>query len=342
MCGFLVACSSEGTSSEPNHADVSSGGQGADAGAPAFGGSGSGSGGAAGGSGGGVAVGGSGGVGVGGSGNLPGSSVSFDGTSYHVSIVARNVAPGGEAHVCVVVGLPNTERVWVNEILGTLSGGSHHLVVDRLSTGSALQLEPQECAPTMAGDDTRLIIAQQDRTSVTLPAGTAFSLEPGQRIFLQLHYFNSAGDAQDIEGTVDLVLADTGASLTEAKSMFTGSFSISIPPHGAGSAESFLVPTPESGAARHVFALTSHTHKLGVRSTIERVSSSDAPPTSPIHESLNWDEPPLTMFDPTLVFNGTDGLRLICNYQNDTEASVGFGTSVDQEMCFMWVYYFDR
>jgi len=93
---------------------------------------------------------------------------------------------------------------------------------------------------------------------------------------------------------------------------------------------------------RHIFALTSHTHHLGVRSTIERVPSANAPATTPIHESTNWDEPPLTTFDPPLTFSGSDGLRLICNYENTTSQTVTFGTPVDSEMCFMWVYYFDR
>ena len=98
---------------------------------------------------------------------------------------------------------------------------------------------------------------------------------------------------------------------------------------------------PASGT-RHVFALTSHTHKLGVLSTIERVAAATSPATTPIHESQDWSEPPLTQFTPPLTFTGSDGLRLKCNYDNTTNQHVGFGTGVDQEMCFMWVYYYDR
>ena len=51
-------------------------------------------------------------------------------------------------------------------------------------------------------------------------------------------------------------------------------------------------------------------------------------------------EPPLSVFDKPLVFDGKDGLRLTCRYMNTTDRDVHFGTGVADEMCFMWVYYF--
>jgi hypothetical protein len=186
------------------------------------------------------------------------------------------------------------------------------------------------------------MVAQQTETTITLPSGVALALEPRQLLFLQLHYFNSGSAVRDITGSLELTLVDpTDPTPTAALSQLTGSYDISLQPNSPGQARYFFSPTPNTGT-RHVFALTSHTHHLGVRSTIERVPSAASPTTTPIHESTNWDEPPLTTFDPPLAFDGSDGLRLICNYENTTSQTVFFGTSVDSEMCFMWVYYFDR
>jgi len=268
--------------------------------------------------------------------------VSFDGTRIKARITALQVPAGGENHVCVTLELPNTDRVWAGQINATLTGGSHHLIVDRRAPGTAVQPNPQVCAPTMGGQDSRLIIAQQKQTSVTLPQGVAFPIEGKQGLFLQLHYFNSGNAVRDITGEVEFVLANTSAGAPiEAKSIFTGTLSINLQPQSLGSSEGYFLMRPATGT-RHVFALTSHTHKLGVRATIERVASAASPATTPIHESLDWSEPPLTQFSPPLDFNGTDGLRLKCNYNNTTNQPVGFGTGVDQEMCFMWVYYYDR
>src|SRR5262249_53826612 len=159
--------------------------------------------------------------------------------------------------------------VWVDDIHATLTGGSHHLIVDRRPAGTAAQTEPAVCSPTMGGENSRLIIAQQAETRLTLPDGIAFSIEAGQPLFLQLHYFTSRDEVRDITGQIELALTDATAPI-EAKSLFTGSLSISLPPHSQGSSQSFFIPQATTGD-RHIFALTSHTHKLGVRSTIERV-----------------------------------------------------------------------
>jgi hypothetical protein len=169
----------------------------------------------------------------------------------------------------------------------------------------------------------------------------AYQLEPHQRIFLQLHYINLKPTAANIGGKVTLKLADAGAgTLKPVHSVFAGATNFTLQPHQPGSAEYFLQPRAGMDGTPHVFSLTSHTHSLGVHATIERVSGIDAAPTTPIHVSDDWAEPPLTQFSPVLDFNGNDGLRLICQYMNDTDRAVHFGTAFNDEMCFMWMYFY--
>jgi hypothetical protein len=279
-----------------------------------------------------------------GSGDVPageGSTMRFDGSKFEASITARNVAPGEDEHVCVILEMPTDERVFVSDVQATLRGGSHHLIVDRYDVSADTKADPYVCPPTQGGEATRLIIAQQTETLVSLPEGVAFAIEARQKLFLQLHYLNVTSEPMDITGEVTLHVAELEDPV-EARSLFTGSFAINLPPHSPGRSEAFIVPAPDQGSTRHVFALTSHTHRLGVRSTIERVPLADAPETDPIHTSLDWSEPPLDFYSPPLEFIGQDGLRLVCEYENTTDQTVGFGTLATQEMCFMWVYYYDR
>ena len=179
----------------------------------------------------------------------------------------------------------------------------------------------------MGGDSTRLIIAQQSDTKLAMPEGTALRIEPGQPIFMQLHYINLIETPADIEGAIELEFADDAQGTPiEVQSVFNGSLSIESPKHQAGSSEYFLKPGGTVQRPLHVFALTSHTHSLGIEATIERVPAIDAPDTTPLHKSLNWHEPPLTTFDPALDFDGSDGLRLRCKYMNTTDVDVHFGT----------------
>lgn len=257
-------------------------------------------------------------------------------------ILVKNVPPDGQQHVCVVVDLGNEAPVWVNRVSASLSGGSHHLIVDRQPASAMLYSDPKTCAPTMASDTSRLIIAQQKETAVDLPSGVAFKLEAHQKLFLQLHYFNVDETAHDISGMLNLTVVDTSeATPIEAKNLFTGSTTINVPAHGQSETKAFYQPKAASGT-RRVFALTSHTHRLGIQATIERVGSMSAAAVKPLHQSTTWSEPPLTQIDPPLSFTGADGLRLTCRYNNDTDQPVSFGVEAEQEMCFMWLYYYDE
>jgi hypothetical protein len=255
-------------------------------------------------------------------------------------IEINDVPSGAEAHRCVLVELPNTEPVWVSALHASLGNGSHHMIVDR--PGAEVELIPNAelCSPTMGGDVSRLLIAQQHETRLDLPDGVGFLLEPKQRIFLQLHYVNTTSKPFAIKGTIELELFPKDVRPIEAKSVFTGSTSITLPPRQPGESKHFQVLPADP--AWNVFAMTSHTHQLGVHSTIERVASATAPTVTPLHESRDWAEPPLTVFKEPLVFDGTDGLRLTCRYMNTTDRDVRFGTGVNDEMCFMWLYYFEN
>ena len=263
-------------------------------------------------------------------------------SKFSASIRMPAVQPAAEDHVCVVVDLGNADPVWVNDVHAMLSTGSHHLIVDRRPADTALQSQPESCEPTMAGDATRLMIAQQPDTHITLPAHVAYRLEAHQRLFLQLHYINLADHAEDITGGVELTLAPSGDTTpSQVYSVFTGATEFELPPREPTTVHSFVQPGQATHGVRHVFALTSHTHSLGVRSSIERVPSTDAPDSTPIHESLDWSEPPLTAFAPPLVLSADEGLRLTCEFMNTTDHVVTFGTSFHDEMCFMWLYYYD-
>ncbi len=50
--------------------------------------------------------------------------------------------------------------------------------------------------------------------------------------------------------------------------------------------------------------------------------------------------PPITAFDPPLEFDSGEGLRWTCTYENPTTNAVAFGLSAEDEMCFLWGYYY--
>ena len=251
------------------------------------------------------------------------------------------VAPGDQLTVCTTVFLDNPTEVKVKNVRGHISGGSHHFMVDRAPSDVPLPgLVP--CIGLAGTDVTRVLIAEKPETVFAMPHGVGFTLGPNQALTTELHYFNPTDAPLDISAVVEFELAEgeEAANMKEASMVFTGNPAIALLPNSPGVVDFYmpLAGTPEEPA--HVFALTSHTHALAVRSTIEVVDDPLATSGRLVHESLSWAEPPMSEFNPPLEFTGTQGLLLRCEYENTRDVPVTFGTAVENEMCFMWLYYY--
>lgn len=292
---------------------------------------------------GGVGGGGTGGAGgmLGGTGGAGGAGgMVASGPTLSATMEVLHVEPGDQLTVCTTKFLDNETEVKVKAVRGHISGGSHHFIVDRAPTDVPIEgLTP--CVGLSGADSTRVLIAEKPETIFAMPEGVGFTLRPHQALTTELHYFNPTDATIDVHATIELELAEgeEAQNLKEAQMVFTGNFSIYLPAHMPGVVD-FFYPMPGSPEApAHVFALTSHTHSLGTRATIARSPDALSDGTQ-LHESLDWSEPPLTEFSPAIEFTGSDGLRLRCEYMNDTDYDVSFGTAFEDEMCFMWLYYY--
>ena len=122
----------------------------------------------------------------------------------------------------------------------------------------------------------------------------------------------------------------------EVHLLFTGDLALVLPPHERTTVTSYHVP--DDGA--RIIALTSHTHALGTLATIEDADMFDRVPARLLHESRSWAEPPLDTFAPPLVLAPEHGLRLTCVFENTRDDTVTFGLDFDEEMCFLWAYWY--
>ena len=257
------------------------------------------------------------------------------------NIVVPQVPPGGEATVCLTKQLDNPEAVPIVEVRANISDGSHHFIVDRSPVDVSIpELTP--CIGLSGVDASRLLIAEKRETVFRMPEGVGFTLRPQQNLTLELHYINYTTEPLDVEGVIEMILApqDARDGLVEAGMIFTGNTGIALLPGQQATIEFFGLPAATPQAPIHIFAMTSHMHQLGVRSYIERVPDALAANGELLHESLDWAQPPMDQYEPPLVFTGSDGVRLRCEFNNTTDRLVTFGTRFADEMCFMWLYYY--
>jgi hypothetical protein len=81
-------------------------------------------------------------------------------------------------------------------------------------------------------------------------------------------------------------------------------------------------------------------HRLGTHASVHRLDVRGTP-SGLLHESYDWAEPPLSVFEPPLIFQPGEGLQLTCEYINTTDRVVRFGPEADAEMCMVWFQYYD-
>jgi hypothetical protein len=263
-------------------------------------------------------------------------------TSYVVEWGERRVAPGVEGSKCVVKSLGNDRPVRVNVVHSELGPTSHHLLVYRSDEDE--QLEPFDCVSfvdALSPHYAPMFIAQKHTDTVTLPPGVAFTIQPGQRIRLELHYINTTDDDSDARARVTFETLDESAFQAEASFFFIGTPDVLIPPHVATSLGPLFFPMPGGFEDARFFAITGHQHRQGVGVHVETATGPDAPGT-PVYEveDFRWNEPATVYHDPPFMVPSGGGFRFSCDWDNTTDRTLRYGGSSLDEMCMFWAYYY--
>ena len=276
--------------------------------------------------------------GTGGGGTVDGGRSDAGGSpTYDVVVGPVTLAPGEERTVCVDKKMPVNRPVDVVKIASEMTKGGHHLVFYK-SAATVESTTPFACQTfrDILVGTVPLFIAQKPSTELNFPTGVAYTMPASQMLRVELHFVNTTPQPLAVSGTVHLGEAKEGTITDHANLMFYGNVGILLPPQSMAT----VGPTFHAVAAgRKIFGLTGHQHKLGTSFTIELAP--DAFTSGPqLYKNTNWEEPPLTIFNPPIAPTGTQGLRYTCTYNNTTNGIVTFGEGADQEMCFLWAYYY--
>lgn len=289
-------------------------------------------------------TGGSGGsAGVGGASGSGGSGGAFvpPPDSFTLKWGPLEVPPGTESTQCVMKRLGNSEPVSVHEIYNLLGATSHHFIVYRVDDTEE-RPEPYPCAPfTDTLNDPPLIITQRKEDRLTLPEGVAYTIPPNQMVRLEMHYINVSQEPQTLEATSTFIPMPSDEVEHEADIMFLGDTNIFIPAMEDATLGPTFIQVPERFDGVSYFAITGHEHQWGTNVYVEVAESASVQGT-PVYDLpvFLWDEPETVTYDPPFSVPTGGGFKLTCEWSNLSDEPVYFGTSVDDEMCFIWAYYF--
>lgn len=258
------------------------------------------------------------------------------------------VAPSQEATQCTWQRLSNDTEIKVHQMHNVLGTSSHHLIVYKDDLDTTEQLTPVPCQPFTGALNTTgkifpLMVTQKHEETLTLPQGVAYTLAPHQMIKIEMHYLNPTEAEVQANAMIDLSIAEPAAIHDEANFLFIGTPDISLAPNSMTEIHEFFNPSRASLdlANAKFFAITGHTHKLGLSVDVGIADTPTSAATmvySPA--AFLWSEPETTIHKPEFTVPSAGGFDFTCRYYNNTTATVRFGESANDEMCFFWAYYY--
>jgi hypothetical protein len=252
-----------------------------------------------------------------------------------------SMAPGEEETWCVVKRLGNPDVLWVSAVHTVLAKGSHHLIIYK-SDADQEQTQPFHCTPfteTLKGTSFPLMISQVPEETLQFPPGVAFRFEPNQMVRLEAHYLNYY--PEPIIANADVTFRGIAADqvVAEGNLLFYGSPDFQIPPNSETTSDWRYLEVPEG---TEVFAVTGHTHQAGTNVEVEHAPNGTEPgtPIYPLDQPFEWSEAPVIPYQPSRYFKAGEGFRFRCSWKNTTNQTLQFGESGNDEMCFLWAYYY--
>jgi hypothetical protein len=210
-------------------------------------------------------------------------------------------------------------------------------------------LSPTPCVSFggVLGGEAPIFIAETPTSELEFPtdAGKPVGLPIAahQLVRVEIHMINTTSAPLDVRGDIAIDAVPQSADLIPSDLAFWGTTDINIPPNAtATTGLKFQAALPNTKS----FALTTHQHHYGTRM---RAWYSEGPDDSapPVIDATDWSTPPLITFNPPLTFPesrssnlSNRGFTFTCDWKNPTAKQVPFGESANDEMCFLWHYYY--
>jgi hypothetical protein len=260
------------------------------------------------------------------------------------------VSPGFEDTQCVTVSLKNAEGAFVRRFRADLGSGSHHLIAYK-SNATTESTTPKPCqgfSGLLSGEHP-IFIAQQEKSELVFPTDengvpVALEIAANQMVRLELHLINTGSAPTEVAGKLYADTVPLSTKVVPSDLAFWGTKQINIP---ANSAWDTGVKYQKALADTKTFALTTHQHHLGTRMRVWYGDDASDINGTPVADGQNWSDPPLELFTPALDFpdsgdgnKSSKGLAFKCEWKNTTPNDVHFGEGFNDEMCFLWQYYY--
>jgi hypothetical protein len=236
---------------------------------------------------------------------------------------------GAETYYCVRKTL--TEDLWVRAFDALATEGTHHTV---LTFGEP---DAPDGVVECGSFDNHEVMAYGTGVGArpfVFPEGVAVKVPAGKQLLLNLHVFNTGAEPLSGLSGVRAAPAARGAEagLTEAEAVLMGPMDLTIPP-GKQAVEGCCTLRADAT----LFAVAPHMHQLGTHMLVTAESS--AAGTEILHDApYDFEDQQVSLLPAPVSLKKGDRVGVRCDYTNTTQATVKFGESTLDEMCFAGIY----
>ena len=250
--------------------------------------------------------------------------------------------PGNEKERCWFIKADNNMPANVKRMEIVSRPGMHHSILTK--TDERFDQHKEDCfgfpnalLNNLAGGFPSPMFGTSTQVyeeSIEFPEGVGAPIQGAQQFVLNYHYLNATTEPIAAEIWVNLYFAEPGEVTEYADTYFYGNVGgIHMGPY-----EKQKITTEcDMPSNVNVVTMTPHMHGRGSHFSAWRQGDSDE---EFLYEQEGWLDPETQTFSPVVNFQSTDKMRFTCEWENDTDQSVRFGETSDDEMCFTFGHYY--
>jgi hypothetical protein len=262
----------------------------------------------------------------------------FDPPAHGLQIASEpyELEAGEEITRCFYQNLDNTEALDVERFETSQLLGLHHFNVFVSDLDKPNGYAPCPTYEELFVGARPIVDGSAGAVDYAFPSSMALRLEPKSLLIFQLHSINTTDGPLTQQFLLNVhTKVEPAPTLVDIYG-FTN-FGIEIPPKSTKVESKDCVLYDAVG----LISMSSHFHQRGTLATVDFVSK-DGSRVERIYENESWDDPQVLFFDRSLRIDPGDTIRFACHYDNPDDVTVEYGPSGQDEMCFVFGYYFPK
>lgn len=251
-----------------------------------------------------------------------------EGFDFNMASVEYTLAPGEERYICTTMTVDqaiNFNRWKIGDYVGV-----HHMFLAHdigIDDGQTTFECPELFRPTWLP----LFTTGAGKVTLDLPEATAFHVDAGERLVMQLHLVNATPNELTEQVDVFAKTITDEEKRHDANLFAFGTTIIDIPARSAHE----IVHDCTVDREMEAFVVMPHMHQLGTDVVFETGMTEDTMEVA--YEGI-WDFDDQQLIPEQITFRPGMHTRLRCRYDNPHDFNVIYGESSFEEMCFFSIF----